>query len=181
MSEHLKEFNYKGFKIVIDYDPFAESPRSWGNSKWYGKEKNAPSNLITDEDGNFNPNCEELKDKFWFKVYKYEHSAVSFSLIPVDKWDTSFNGIIAVPKSVFKTKEEAESYVTMELECYSDWCNGEVYGYRIFNFNDLDNELDSCWSFYNLESCEVEAKSAVDDLANRREMESVSFWANNSD
>jgi len=180
MSKHLKEFNYKGFKIVIDYDPFAENPRNWSESKWYGVDRNAPADLIMNEDGEIDPNCEELKDKIWFKVYKYEHSAVSFSLIPVDKWDTSFNGIIAVPKSIFKA-EEAISYITMELECYADWYNGDVYGYQIFDADDLENEVDSCWSFYDLENCEVEAKGAVDELANRREIESVSFWANNSD
>lgn len=181
MNVHLKEFNYRGFKIVIDYDQFAESPRFWGETKWYGVDKNAPSDLITDENGYFNPNSEELKDRFWFKVYKYEHSGVFFSLIPIDKWDTSFNGIIAVPKSAFETKEEAEIHIKMELEYYTKWRNGEVYGYQIFDADNLEDEVGSCWSFFNLEICEEEAKSEVDILAKQRELESVSFWANNSD
>lgn len=182
MSEHLKEFNFKGFKIIIDLDPFSESPRTWSESKWYGVDGNAPADLILNEDGKINPSCEELKDRFWFKVYKYEHTGVDFSLSPfADKWDSCFYGIISVPKSSFNTEENARKYVEAELNCFAQWCNGDVYGYQIFDANDLENELDSCWSFFDFDQCEDEAREMVSALAEQKEKESVKFWANNAD
>jgi len=181
MEKHIKEINYKGFKIVIDNDPFCENPRNWVESKWYGVDKNAPADLILNEDGKINPSCDELKDKFWFKVYKYEHSGVSFSLSPVDKWDSSFYGIIAVSKASLSTEDEARKIIECELSEYSQWCNGEVYGYQIFDANDLNNAIDSCWSFFDLDQCEEDARGIVAAFAEQKEKDSVCFWANNSD
>ena len=180
--EHRKEFNLNGLKVVIDYDQFSESPRNWSESKWYGVDENAPKDLIVDEDNRFNPNCEELKDKFWFKVYKYEHTGVDFSLTPfADKWDSCFYGVIAVPKSSFKDESEARDCIISELDVYTKWSNGEVYGYQIFDLNDLDNEVDSCWSFFDLDECESEAKDMVTAITEQREKKSVEFWTNNAD
>lgn len=181
MEQHVKEFNLDGFKVVIDYDEFSESPREWSEAKWYGVDGNSPKELIIDENNRFNPSCDELKDKYWFRVYKYEHSKECFRLYPIDKWDTSFYGIIAVSKSMFDTKEKAQSYIEGELELYTNWRNGEIYGYQIFDENNLENEVDSCWSFFDIDECEREAREVIASIVKAKEHKSVQFWANNSD
>ncbi|APW58628.1 hypothetical protein [Paludisphaera borealis] len=54
---------------------------------------------------------------------------------------------------------------------YTLWCNGEVYGYeveRIVTCGECDGEkadpVDSCWGFFGLEVCRVEAAAAVAEL-----------------
>lgn len=183
MNRHVKEFSVNGFKVVIDYDPFSygHSPREWALSKWYGVDNNAPSDLILDEDGKIDPSCDELKDKFWFKVYKYEHSAVSFSLVSADKWDSSFFGIIAISKDEVTTKDEAMKRIEAELDLYTNWCNGEVYGYRIYDESNPNIEVDSCWDYFSIDECEADAKDMVICYAEQKKKDSVRFWANNAD
>lgn len=116
------------------------------------------------------------------KVYKYEHTGVDFSLTSfADEWDSCFYGVIAVPKSLFKDESKARDYIISELDAYTQWSNGEVYGYQIFDLNDLDNEVDFCGSFFDLDECESEAKDMVTAITEERERKSVEFWANNAD
>jgi hypothetical protein len=53
-------------------------------------------------------------------------------------------------------------------EAYTQWCNGEVYGYeveRLTNCGQCGHEqaeqVESCWGFYRLDYCLSEARAAV--------------------
>lgn len=53
-------------------------------------------------------------------------------------------------------------------DAYSQWCNGDIYGYRVervtvcASCNDDHGELiDSCWGVYGREACVIEAKAIV--------------------
>jgi hypothetical protein len=53
-------------------------------------------------------------------------------------------------------------------EAYTQWCNGEVYGYeveRLTNCGHCGHEqaehVDSCWGFFGLDYCRREARAAV--------------------
>jgi hypothetical protein len=53
-------------------------------------------------------------------------------------------------------------------EAYTQWCNGEIYGYeivRITTCEDCGSEkaesLESCWGFYGLDTCLTEAQAAA--------------------
>lgn len=52
-----------------------------------------------------------------------------------------------------------QEMLTAEIKIYSQYLAGEVYGYRIFD--DQDEEIESCWGFYGMETAEKEAKEAV--------------------
>lgn len=52
-----------------------------------------------------------------------------------------------------------------EVETYDQFLRGEVYGYKI------DNNGDSCWGFYGQEECLEEAKSTVDWMVKKEEVQ----------
>jgi hypothetical protein len=47
-----------------------------------------------------------------------------------------------------------------EVETYSQWANGEVYGYDVQDKE--GNSLDSCWGFYGIDYCREEALSQAE-------------------
>lgn len=54
-------------------------------------------------------------------------------------------------------------------DVYTQWCNGEVYGYEIEHVTACDACsaervvcVDSCWGFYGLDDCRAEARQSVE-------------------
>ena len=54
-------------------------------------------------------------------------------------------------------------------EAYTQWCNGEVYGYDIERLTacphcgqETAESIDSCWGFYGLDYCRSEAQAAAE-------------------
>jgi hypothetical protein len=114
----------------------------------------------------------------------YEHGLSLWSVageLPVDcrcRWDSvSFAGIW-LPDA--QTLESARNYggQTRQLfmrqrarqacEVYTQWCNGDVYGYEIERIRTCKEcgtgnpeSLDSCWGFFGLDTCLSEAQAAV--------------------
>lgn len=79
--------------------------------------------------------------------------------------DSGCDGFILFPVSDLPkegiSREQAVKNLECEIEEYSAWCTGDVYGYVIEDEN--GNELDSCWGFYGqdyaIESARESAKS----------------------
>jgi len=53
-------------------------------------------------------------------------------------------------------------------EVYTQWCNGEVYGYQVERVmacgacrGEQTDILDSCWGFFGLDACLSEAEAAI--------------------
>jgi hypothetical protein len=53
-------------------------------------------------------------------------------------------------------------------ETYTQWCNGDIYGYTIEEISHCDHcnsdtsqETDSCWGFYGMETAWEEAKAII--------------------
>lgn len=132
----------------------------------------------------------ELKKdkKLFYLVDKYEHGIVHFSIsgtqsYPDQRWDVAQGCAIFVPcdyiqqeykKLAKKTnKEEAKLHFVADsnsvLDNYSDWCNGEVYGYSVTVFNTKGEELenDECWGFIGYQYAEAEKKSVAEHYINK--------------
>jgi hypothetical protein len=58
-----------------------------------------------------------------------------------------------------KTEPERLARARQVCETYTCWCNGEVFGYRIFD--DQDEEIESCWGFYGYEDAEQSAIESI--------------------
>lgn len=186
----IETFQENGFTVTIDIDQDSgsDSPRDWENATVfvlshpkYNWPDESPLNL-----DNYNGWDEVTKALIededaaavW-PVYAYIHSGTAFrlgaSVTYGDQWDSGIAGLIYVTHKTLdfewtgtekeklqKAKECAES----ELEVYAQWCNGQVYGYVIRDFD--GEEVDSCWGLYGVDYCESEARSMANHLEHEK-------------
>jgi hypothetical protein len=110
----------------------------------------------------------------WLPVWKYEHSGVVYVAADSNPfgclWDSGQAGVIfalkadvrkeyGVTRVDAKTRAKALQVLQGEVQTYSQWANGEVYGYTITG--EAGEEVDSCWGFIgDLDYVRDEAKAA---------------------
>lgn len=151
--------------IEIHYDTYAENPRHWSDFStfWtFHRRYNSPD-LNPPPDQTFKPNDRE---HIWLPVYMYDHSGTAYNTTGFScQWDSGLVGFIFVEKSKVraeygkksihpKLKHRVLDRLRSEVEIYSQWVNGEVYGY-------VNTETDdSCWGFYSIEEALQEAQAA---------------------
>lgn len=94
---------------------------------------------------------EEIPEEYIISVYVYIHGGITFRTTPFsDPWDSGQAGYIymepeAAERSFDGDTERVRKCLEAEVEEYSDWCEGRVYGFVI---EDEDGEnVDSCWGF----------------------------------
>lgn len=68
-----------------------------------------------------------------YPVYKYEHSAVAYRTQDFgDRWDSGMIGWAYIdPDAETWEGMEPKEIIKSHLEVYTQWCNGEVYGYIV--------------------------------------------------
>mgnify|MGYP004006802699 FL=1 len=173
MPEEIYYNEKDGQSLKILYMEYPESPR---------KDFDHISTIIMDSNTRHNfsdvkiSSEEELKE--WkdendvvltFPLNCYQHSGISLSIsneYPYnDKWDAEQIGEIVVTRKSMKemwgnsylTKKNTETLtnaVKGEIEQLTQWLNGEVYGYQLFetkkcNLNEIhEEEIASCWGFW---------------------------------
>lgn len=99
-------------------------------------------------------------------VYEFQHGGVAYNTSGFScPWDSGQIGYIYVSKEdvrkergwkriTKKRQELIEKALTAEIEVYSMWANGEVWGFELYHhdvdvgYNETDVE-DSCWGFYH--------------------------------
>ena len=166
MENPIETIEYNGYTIKIYLDSSVDSPRTWddfGKMSLFHKKYKFPNELnMTMEE------CKRLesnKDWLVLPVYMLDHSGVALSTEPFDDpWDSGRVGIIAVEKSemskYFLSEKQAIENLKSEVKTYSQYLNGEVYGYVIEGAE--DEELDSCWNFIGFDSAVEAAKIDID-------------------
>lgn len=97
------------------------------------------------------------------QVYRYEHSGVAYNTSGFScRWDSGKVGVIFALKSDVRNNfnvkrvskklvEQVEKILDAEIESYSHWANGDVFGIKLFeSMTDYisNDESDSCWGFY---------------------------------
>jgi hypothetical protein len=160
------------FTINICHDPCPESPREWDNlgTILYSSTKYKLGDVCVS--GGVIP--EEFEDEdnvISLPVYAYIHSGILLSTAPFScPWDSGQCGVIVVTKdrvrSEFgwkvitkKRREKIEELLRSEIEIFSKFIAGEVYGFEIV---DKDGEhVDSCWGFYSEDEALEAAKNNV--------------------
>jgi len=162
-------------QLVIEHDDSPESPREWDNVGYFiTAERNhgCPDNNqeleeIVRETQHSATNTEshmalvksevetELKEKVLYiaPVYRHEHGNVIYRRGTAEGFDVSNCGFYIVTKKSSHidtfSKSIAEKIIDQELETYTNWCNGEVYRFTLF---DEDGEyVDDCGGFYDIE------------------------------
>jgi hypothetical protein len=143
-----------GHRIEILPDPDAPSPRSWdnlGTFQIYHRRYASPDPIERDP-----PFIRA--DEIGLKVWAYDHSGLVYRTGETNPfhcpWDSGFAGIIFCSRARARdwlgvrrpARADIERILADEVRLYSDWVNGEVYGYRLFDPH--GHEVDACWGFY---------------------------------
>lgn len=105
----------------------------------------------------------KLFGRFYFMlpIYAYEHGNICLSTNNLrypfdDRWDSGQLGFIYVDKEKVKTEfidpekdtlNRVFGCLSSEIETYSDYLSGEVYGFVIYD-PEADDDLDSIWGYY---------------------------------
>jgi hypothetical protein len=91
-------------------------------------------------------------------LYMYDHSGISISTKPFScRWDSGQIGFVLVSKKQAleeyggvrvssKKKVKIESIIEAEVQTYTQYVEGEVYGFQIVDED--DEVIDSCYGFY---------------------------------
>lgn len=110
-------------------------------------------------------------------VYRFEHGNVAYQTTPFScQWDSGLNGVIfttnkqikknyGVKKVGLVASKRAEVCLKGEVETFSQWASGEVYGIKLFDSQEdyeSDNDSDACWGFY-LDDKNYDFAAAVKD------------------
>lgn len=194
----IETYKHAGLTIEIHADDSPECPREWDNAGKlviYGRGNYIDVNELG---GTYFPpqdysGWDELDANVLkcfpgvelLPVFRYEHSGVvynttGFSAYDSAGWDWSRVGFILCTRETMlsewgkkivtpKVREQARACMTSEIESYSAWANGEVYGYIIKdeNGNDMGDESDSCWGFFGYDYVKQEAESIATSIAVR--------------
>lgn len=166
------------YTINIYSDDSPESPREWdnlGTMVCFHKRYHVPneSKLKSEDYSNWSEIEKALtKQKaIILPVYMYDHSGVTLSTAPFScPWDSGQLGFIYVTNakvreeySVKKISPELRNkvaeYLQGEVETYSQYLNGDVYGYEVID--EHGEEIGSCWGFYGLETAIEAAKEEI--------------------
>lgn len=114
----------------------------------------------------------EDKDMVYLPVYAYIHSGVMLNTSGFScPWDSGMSGVIAVSKDKirqeYNTKritkkilDQVTSRLKAEVEEFSQYLNGEVYGFQVKD--ETGDIVESCYGFYSEEDAESEGKAVLD-------------------
>lgn len=138
------------YRLKIEYDEYAESPREWYNLCTIFSQRgdwNIADDGFAYSRDEAADKYEEYKERqekgeiFMCPVYMYDHSGQTISLTSFgDPWDSGVAGYIFVEKEkILKEtnateenwKEKAYKYMQSEIKIYDNYITGEVYGYNL--------------------------------------------------
>ncbi len=123
-------------------------------------------------------------------ILSFEHSEITYYFgHSIDRWDGSIAGFAwqtkdyirnyyGVKRITSKLRDRAFEAAEADLECYSNWANGNTYS---FIFTDRDGEEDSCCGFISdneEELLEMMVNNiSTDDTSFKEVVEQVSMFA----
>jgi hypothetical protein len=161
-------------EIYTDTDP--ESPRDWCNIGtmvcWHSRYTLGDEQPTQDPETwleNFIESTEADETSFIrLPLYLYDHSGLAMSRSPfLCRWDSGQVGWIYCERGTDGlTDEQIEKNLIGEVEIYSKYLSGEVYGIIL---KDGDEEIDSCWGFYGLSDAESEAQELLNAFAEEQQ------------
>lgn len=174
----ITEKTFDNYRIRVEYDDFAESPREYADCKLcirehrrydFPNELDFNFDMYDDWDLTQLEEIEKSYDLYWLDCY--EHSWIAFSLTwhwMQCQWDTAkYCGFIAVKKDIQNWRD----LVKKELEEWNCWLNGLCYVYyverkHIYKDEDWNEMIDWdyiewCWWYYDSDEC---LKDWVNDL-----------------
>lgn len=169
MRNLVNNYKKEGKMLEIYYDTHPQNPREWSNLGtmvcFHGRYSLGDSHPYRASDYSSWEEVKKAIEKDYnvaviLPIYLYDHSGLALSTSPFScPWDSGQVGWIYTTKEKLreeygvkyvtkKIKERAVSALKNELEVYSNFINGEVFGYVLKD--EKGEEVDSCWGFYGL-------------------------------
>jgi hypothetical protein len=167
----------------------SESPRALGGNLGYfvtkssnyrspdGEDNTAYKAMINTEDRatDAESHMELIKEYFQrnsseevvaiYPVTKYEHAFLKYTRGVKSSWDYSHNGFYIVTdktqEKVGTPDDKITSVIDKELETYTQWANGEVYQFTLYD--DTGDVKDACGEFYNLKDMKMHLPEEWED------------------
>ena len=154
-------------RLKVVHDSSADSPRNWDN---LGTMICFHNRYDLGDKHNYNADdysgWEEMKQAIIkeenpaviLPLYMYDHSGISISTSPFScRWDSGQIGFVLVSKKQAleefggvrvssKKKVKIESIIEAEVQTYTQYVEGEVYGFQIVDED--DEVIDSCYGFF---------------------------------
>lgn len=167
----IESFEHHGLTIKIHPDDDAEMPDSETVSIVYRKDSryrlgNKP---LTSAEREALAERVRKAEVYILPVYAYVHSGSTIRTTPFDcPWDSGQSGWAYVERGGFKDEAQAHECIIAFVKEFDSWLQGGACGFRIF---DGEDEIDSCWGFYDLEYCKSEAKGIAEHIAGKRKAE----------
>ncbi|HPU41806.1 MAG TPA: hypothetical protein PKY26_05300 [Acetivibrio clariflavus] len=167
MKSLVTSYKKDGKVLEIYFDPYPQNPREWDNLGimvcFHRRYSLGDSHPYKASDFN---SWEEVKRAIErdndvaviLPVYMYDHSGITLSTTPFScPWDSGQVGWIYTTKQKLrkeydikyvtkKIKEKAYKTLMEEVRIYSEYVEGNVFGYILKD--ESGRELDSCWGFY---------------------------------
>lgn len=183
----VAEEQYRDFIIKIYQDEGLESPRNCDNlGTMLCKHR---SYDLGDAKASEDMTHEEIKEfvarenVISLPLYLLDHGGLwmrtgRFGSDP-GGWDTSMVGWITVTlektrkefnvRSLGKRLREKVIFALVsEVEVYSQYLEGEVYGYEIYLTREDEHSSDSCWGLYGLDYALAQARESADSYYERK-------------
>lgn len=122
--------------------------------------------------------CENLDKKgiYALPILKYEHGLVNYYIgESIDRWDGSIVGFVWKEKKALceeynskkltpKLKEIVNKNIEGSLKAYTNFANGEAYGFELYSREDGDDPIDSCYGFIGYDSTDELLKDVMDNI-----------------
>jgi len=181
----IESFEHNGKVVEIDVDEDAQSPREDCDNPdvMVCFHKRMQLGDKTDYKSSDYQGWDELEDQICkdndildiLPIYMYDHSGITIATTPFScKLDSGQIGFIYITKDkareccmvkkiAKKTKDWARECLQSSVRVYSQFLEGDVYGY-IIKDKETDEVLDSCWGFFGIDEVRKEAKEVAENI-----------------
>jgi len=187
----IEQYMHAGLTVNIYLDENSESPRTWDNLGkliLFGRHAYMEVNEL---DRQYRPadysGWSEFSEAIVadfpgaeiLPVFRYEHGIVLYRTTGFScPWDSCQVGFIVCPReSILKEfsakrvtanlRGKVREVLKSEIDTYSTWASGDVYGYVVTDVcnNSINLDGDSCWGFYGIGAVKDAANEAAEAIA----------------
>jgi len=175
MSYVAEEFEVNGNKVAIIADEDAERPdlaMDQLGTITYKKGARTVLGYESLETEEMEAIFNNTREYIALPVYAYIHSSIALNTTGFScPWDSGQSGIIYVSRQKIreefgvklispKLKAKVEDILRGEVETFSMYLEGDVWGYVVTDPE--GEEIESCWGFYGMEYCKEEATAIAE-------------------
>ena len=192
MMEHIKEERIDNYILRLFYDDSPSDPREDSNLTkmvcFHKRYNLGDDHDLKSDDFDGWKEMEEYitrtEDPIVIKsLYLYDHGGITIGTKPFGcNWDSGQVGFVYIRKEDVRNEfsikrcgqrivERCDVLLYGEVDTYDKYIQGLVYGYRVFKVtDDVEEELEACWGYYDEDDCMTEAKCIMEWYKNNEQV-----------